>query len=57
MQVIADHPELQSLRRWTLLTRDAHGLYRITGFTEPQNPERYMEKTDPDVYKRGTKQM
>jgi GNAT superfamily N-acetyltransferase len=51
MQVIADHPELQGLRRWTLLTRDAHGLYRQTGFTEPQNPERYMEKTDPDVYK------
>ncbi len=51
MRVIADHPELQGLRRWTLLTRDAHGLYRQTGFTEPQNPERYMERTDPDVYK------
>ncbi len=23
MQVIADHPELQGLRRWTLLTRDS----------------------------------
>jgi len=52
MQAIADHPELQGLRRWTLLTRDAHELYRKTGFTEPQNRERYMEKTDPDVYKR-----
>jgi GNAT superfamily N-acetyltransferase len=51
MQVIADYPELQGLRRWSLLTRDAHGLYRQTGFIEPQNPERYMEKTDPDVYK------
>jgi N-acetylglutamate synthase-like GNAT family acetyltransferase len=51
MQVIADHPELQGLRRWTLLTRDAHELYRKTGFTEPQNPERYMEKTIHDVYK------
>jgi GNAT superfamily N-acetyltransferase len=51
MQVIADHAELQGLRKWTLLTRDAHGLYRRTGFTEPQNPERYMEKTDPGVYK------
>jgi GNAT superfamily N-acetyltransferase len=51
--VIADHPELQGLRRWTLLTRDAHELYRKTGFTEPQNPERYMEKTNPDVYKIG----
>jgi GNAT superfamily N-acetyltransferase len=52
MQVIADHPELQGLRRWSLVTRDAHELYRKTGFTKPQNPERYMEKTDPDVYKK-----
>lgn len=51
MQAISDHPELQGLRRWTLLTRDAHGLYRQTGFTEPRYPERYMEKIDPDVYK------
>ncbi len=53
MRVIVNHPELQGLRRWTLITRDAHELYRKTGFTEPQNPERYMEKTDPDVYKNG----
>ena len=54
MKVIADHPELQGLRRWTLLTRDAHELYRKTGFLKPQNPERYMEKTNPDIYERGT---
>ena len=54
MQVIANHSKLQGLRRWSLLTRDAHGLYRKTGFTEPQNPERYMEKTVPDVYKNGS---
>jgi len=53
MQVIADHAELQGLRRWVLLTRDAHGLYRKTGFMEPVNPERYMEKIFPDVYKSG----
>ena len=51
MQVIASHPELQGLRRWSLLTRDAHGLYRQSGFTQPQNPERYMEKSDPGVYR------
>jgi GNAT superfamily N-acetyltransferase len=51
MQVIADYAELQGLRRWVLLTRDAHGLYRKTGFMEPVNPERYMEKIFPDVYK------
>ena len=52
MQVIAEHPELQGLRRWALLTSDAHELYRKTGFQELQNPELYMEKTIPDIYKR-----
>jgi GNAT superfamily N-acetyltransferase len=54
MRVIADHPELQGLRRWTLLTMDAHELYRKTGFMELQNPEWYMEKTVPDVYENGS---
>ncbi len=52
MEVIADHPDLQGLRRWILLTRDAHGLYAQTGFTAPGVPERYMERVFPDVYKR-----
>jgi GNAT superfamily N-acetyltransferase len=52
MQVIADYPELQGLRRWSLLTSDAHELYRKTGFQELQNPELYMEKAIPDIYKR-----
>jgi GNAT superfamily N-acetyltransferase len=51
MEVIVGHPELQGLRRWMLLTRDAHGLYRKVGFTELSNPERYMERHFPDVYK------
>ncbi len=52
MQVIADHPDLQGLRRWILITRDAHGLYRKTGFREPKDPERYMEKVFQDIYKK-----
>ena len=51
MEVIVGHPELQGLRRWMLLTRDAHGLYRQVGFTEPSHPERYMEMHFADVYK------
>ncbi len=51
MEVIVGHPELQGLRRWMLLTRDAHELYRKVGFTEPSHPERYMEMHFPDVYK------
>jgi GNAT superfamily N-acetyltransferase len=52
MQCILAHPELQGLRRWTLVTRDAHGLYRQFGFCPLQSPERWMEKHDPEVYAR-----
>jgi N-acetylglutamate synthase-like GNAT family acetyltransferase len=51
MQVIMDHPDLQGLRRFTLATRDAHGLYAQFGFTSFDRPERWMHKHDPDVYK------
>jgi len=54
MEVIVGHPDLQGLRRWVLLTRDAHGLYGKAGFTEPSRPERYMELHFPDVYKGET---
>jgi len=51
MQVIIAHPELQELRRWMLLTRDAHGLYRQVGYTPLANPERAMERYFPDIYR------
>jgi len=43
MQAIRQHPDLQSVRRWLLVTRDAHGLYRQYGFREVSRPERMME--------------
>lgn len=46
------HPKLQGLRRWNLVTQDAHGLYRQFGFVAPSKPERYMELLDREVYKR-----
>jgi len=52
MECIRQHPRLQGLRRWTLLTRDAHGLYEQFGFTPLKKPERYMELHDPEVYER-----
>lgn len=52
MRSIVTHPDLQGLRRWSLLTRDAHGLYRQFGFTEPRHPARYMEISNPDIYKK-----
>ncbi len=52
MEVIVTHPELQDFRRWILLTKDAHGLYKKVDFTEVKTPERYMERFFPDVYER-----
>lgn len=50
MECILQHPALQGLRRWILLTRDAHGLYSQFGFTALRSAERYMELHRPDVY-------
>jgi GNAT superfamily N-acetyltransferase len=50
MKAIMEHPDLQGLRRWSLVTNDAHGLYRQFGFRRPANPQRYMERVNPDVY-------
>jgi len=46
-----EHPNLQGLRRWILLTDTAEWLYKKFGFTEIPNPEFYMEKHNPNVYK------
>jgi GNAT superfamily N-acetyltransferase len=50
MQSILAHPDLRGLRRWMLVTRDAHPLYRKVGFTELAHPERLMEMTFPGIY-------
>jgi GNAT superfamily N-acetyltransferase len=50
MECIRQHPALQNLRRWILLTRDAHGLYAQFGFTPLKSAERYMELHRPNVY-------
>lgn len=43
MQAVREHPELQQIRRWLLVTRDAHGLYQQYGFRALSRPERLME--------------
>lgn len=45
-------PMLQGLRRWSLVTNDAHGLYRQFGFAAVAQPERHMERVQPDIYRR-----
>lgn len=49
---IMAHPELQHLRRWLLVTRDAHRLYAPFGFTALSEAGRFMQRHDPDVYRR-----
>ena len=53
MECIIKHPHLQGLRRWTLATRDAHGLYEQFGFKPLSKPDRFMEIHNPEVYKRS----
>jgi len=53
MEAIMSHPDLQGLRRWSLATRDAHGLYSRFGFTPLQMPERHMEILDLEIYKKA----
>ena len=43
MQTIHNHPDLQGLRRWALVTRDAHELYRQFGWASLNDPNSWME--------------
>lgn len=48
IETVMAHPDLQGLRRFQLVTRDAHGLYSRHGFAAPINPDRHME-----IFKHG----
>jgi GNAT superfamily N-acetyltransferase len=51
MAMTTEHPKLQGLRRWNLVTWDAHGLYSQFGFKALTRADRHMEKIVPDIYK------
>jgi len=53
IECVINHPELQGLRRMSLATADAHGLYEQFGFTALSKPDRMMERLDNDVYRNG----
>lgn len=53
MEAVLAHPQLQGLRRFTLATGDAHGLYARYGFTAPRHPQTLMERYVPDIYAPG----
>ena len=50
MAAVFAHPQLQGLRRFTLATGDAHGLYARYGFTAPLYPQSLMERYFPGLY-------
>lgn len=50
MDSIMQHPQLQGLRRWILLTSTASWLYSKYHFTPLPKPEIYMELYNPNVY-------
>jgi GNAT superfamily N-acetyltransferase len=39
---LLEHPELQTIRRWALTTREAHGLYLRFGFGPPAKPANHL---------------
>lgn len=50
MAVIMNLTWVKMLRRFSLATLDAQGLYRQFGFENPKNPERLMEIVKPSIY-------
>ena len=54
MEVIMAHSDLQGLRRWILLTGDAHELYRKFGWTDIADPSKWMELHNKKVYSKET---
>ncbi len=53
MAMAMQHPQLQGLRRWNLVTKDAHSLYAQFGFSPATDPGRYMERLDREIYTRA----
>lgn len=43
IQTIMEYPDLREIRRWVLVTTDAHGLYKQFGFTSIEDPDHWMQ--------------
>ncbi len=50
MGQIHSYEPLKGLRRWVLITRDAHGLYEKHGWTPIDSPSTWMNIHVPNVY-------
>ena len=47
IQTVMEHPNLKDVRRWLLVTNDAHGLYKEFGFASIEDPEHWMQRFEP----------
>ena len=45
MEKIVQHPNIKTVRRFMLATKDAHELYKKFGFNSIEKPERLMQTT------------
>jgi GNAT superfamily N-acetyltransferase len=52
VETIRARPELQGLRRWLLVTRDAQNLYHRCGFETPPSSYSFLERVDRGIYSR-----
>ena len=52
IETVMAHPDLQGLRRFSLVTRDAHALYSAFGFSALASPDGHMEIVRPGLYLR-----
>jgi GNAT superfamily N-acetyltransferase len=50
MDMVVNHPDLQGIRTWTLLTKDAHKLYEKFDFQNHADPTRLMIRKIPYPY-------
>jgi GNAT superfamily N-acetyltransferase len=52
LECVFSHPDLQGLRKWTLATADAHGLYTRYGFAPSAHPEMqlFIERAPADLW-------
>ncbi|MGX1902720.1 GNAT family N-acetyltransferase [Geobacillus icigianus] len=50
MSIIKEHPQLQTVRRFMLATKDAHSLYAQYGFEQLDNPSIFMQIVRKNIY-------
>ena len=51
IEAVQNHPDLQNIRRFMLVSSSARGLYEKFGFRSPTKPEAFMEIHRPDIYR------